>query len=183
MRAKGQAPVFMVPDDAPALDDALARAGLRVEAETLFYVAELAAIAAHDLPRVAAFEIWPPLAIVEEIWAETEVDAARRAVIEAVPLPKTAFLTRVRDKPAGALFIAADDDVAMVHAVVTRPDLRGLKAARNGLIAAARWALAQGCAHVGLAVMADNPAALRLYEGVGMARVGGYHYRVLPGAT
>lgn len=183
MRAMGQRPVFVVPDGDRALDAVLDESGWTVEAESLFLAAAAADIAALDMPRIGGLPIWPPLAIIEEIWAGTEIDAARRAVIEAVALPKTAILTRAAEKPAGALFIAADGDVAMPHAVVTRPALRGRGAARFGLIAAARWAMAQGCTHIGLAVMAGNTPALNLYKGVGMMRVGGYHYRVLPAGT
>lgn len=180
MRALGQAPVFSLPEGAAALDAALAAAGFTEVLRNHFYAAPVAAMAALDLPRVAAFALWPPLAIVEDIWAETEIDAARRRVIAAVPGPKTSVLARVNDTPSGALFIAADGAVAMPHAVVTRPAMRRQGSARSAMIAAARWAADQGCRHIGLAVMAENLAAIGLYEGLGMTRVGGYHYRMLP---
>ena len=183
MREAGQDPLFSLAEDDLALDAALLAEGYTDTLRNDFFAIEAAALAARDLPRVGAFTLWPPLAIVEDIWAETEIDAARRRVIEAVRLPKTSVLSRTRDTPAGALFIAADAEVAMVHALVTRPHLRRSGAARNALIAAARWAVGQECNFVGLAVTSENDAATALYRGVGMTRVGGYHYRMLPKDT
>ncbi len=180
MQDMGQDPVFSLPEGADALDAALLAAGYSDSLHNDFMAMEASDLAALDLPRVGAFPLWPPLAIVEDIWAETEIDAARRRVIEAVTLPKTAVLARAADKPAGALFIAADGDVAMPHAVVTRTALRRNGAARYAMIAAARWAVAQGCRHVGLAVTSKNHAAIELYKSLGMRRVGGYHYRTRP---
>lgn len=124
MRDMGQEPTFWLPEGAGALDAQLIAAGFTGLLRTHFLAVQTRTIAALDLPRVGAFDLWPPLAIIEEIWASGGLGPERRAVIEAVRLPKTAVLSRVRDKPASALFVASRDEVAMVHALVTRPAMR-----------------------------------------------------------
>jgi GNAT superfamily N-acetyltransferase len=183
MVAMGQPPLFGCLDTDRALSRALEAAGFKARLAVDLWVAPTAQLAALDLPRMAAFDIWPPLAIIRDIWAETGVGPARQAVMDRAPRPKTAILTRAEARPVGAAFVACDGPVAMVHALVTRPAGRGRGAARHAMLLAARWAAERGAAHLGLAVTADNAAAARLYAKLGMRRPGGYHYRSLTETT
>ena len=91
--------------------------------------------------------------------------------------PKTSFLGRTQDRPAGTAFAAIHDGVAMLHALEILPAhrRRGLGAAM--MRAAADWALDQGAATFSLLVTRENEPALGLYASLGFTAVGHYHYR------
>lgn len=180
MRDMGQVPIFCLTEQQAALESALVAAGATERLDVTLLVAPVANLAARDQPRVAALPVWPPFAIMDEMWETAGIGAARRAVMARAPDPKTAILMRTDDKPAGTAFVACDTEVAIVHAMVTRPALRRRGSAANAMTATARWAAVQGAAWMGLAATAENGAALALYEKLGMKRAGGYHYRTFP---
>lgn len=180
MRALGQAPLFRVGPEEGALDAALAARGYAVADEVLLLAAPVAALA-RARPPVTTFEVWPPLAVEVEIWAAEGIGAARRAVMERVPGPKTTILGRIEDRPAGVAFVAADGDVAMVHAMVVAPRFRRKGLARHMVAAAAVWAAGQGAMTLALAVTRANAPARALYSSLGMGQVAEYRYRALSG--
>jgi ribosomal protein S18 acetylase RimI-like enzyme len=67
----------------------------------------------------------------------------------------------------------------MLHAVEVTEALRRRGAARNLTRAAAEWAGKHGADWLVLAVTEANAPARALYDGLGMAPAGGYHYRAL----
>lgn len=183
MRAMGQAPVFCLRPGQEALHRQLFACGYTEQLDTDLLVGPAAPIAAEELPRVSAFAVWEPLAIIREIWAEDGIGPERQEVMARVPLEKTAILARTDDQPAGAAFVAVDGEVAMMHALVTRPGLRRRGAGRHATIRAARFAVDCGARYLALAVTADNAGAQALYTGLGMRRAGAYTYLGRPGKS
>lgn len=94
--------------------------------------------------------------------------------------PKTTFLGRCDDQPAGTLFVALDGDIAMVHAVEVSSPHRRKGLAKHMMAAAAFWAQDRGARHLALLTTKENGAANPLYASLGMDVVGSYHYRQLP---
>jgi GNAT superfamily N-acetyltransferase len=177
MAALGQPALFLIRDGDGALDAALDARGYRIVDPVLAYAGPAADLAVADLPRLAGFPHWPPLAVATHLWAESGIGPARLAVMERVQTPKTAILARSNDRPAGVAFVATAGNIAMLHALEVAPALRRQGSAHNILTLAARWALDQGADTLALVVTTANDGARALYASHGMAVVGHYHYR------
>ncbi|MCX8509426.1 MAG: GNAT family N-acetyltransferase [Rhodobacteraceae bacterium] len=174
----GQAEVFFLTPDQQALDAALAARGYRLNDALLWYEAPLARLTEAAPERLSTFPIWPPLAIMTEIWEAGQIGPARLAVMERARGPKTSLLGRTGDRAVGAAFVALAGDLAMVHALHVEPAQRRQGQARNLMRAAAHWAAAEGAARLALVVRADNQPACALYDSLGMAASAYGHYRV-----
>jgi GNAT superfamily N-acetyltransferase len=168
--------VLIRTQDAP-LDAALARRDWRVVDPVVVYAAPVASLQA-DLPPLAAFPHWPPLAISGSIWEGGGIGPARLAVMDRVAGPKAAILARDGDRPAGVAFVACHGPEAMLHALEVRPDHRRRGIGEILLRAAANWAAGEGAGRLSLAVTERNSAARALYARLGMQVVGHYHYRM-----
>lgn len=179
MRALNQKPLFLVKDGENELDAELEARGYTIGDPTVIYLAETAEIAA-ELPITAAMPSWPPLAVQLELWASGGIGPARIAIMERCSCPKTALLGRSGDVPAGTAFVAADGDIAMVHAVEVVPSLRRKSVARRMMQASANWAADQGAKWISLAVTRANAPANALYHALGMHQATAYHYRRFP---
>lgn len=177
-QALGQRAIFSLRPEDGALDQALADHGFVLKDPVVIYEAPVAALAAEAPERLTTFAIWPPLAIMTEIWDEGQIDSARLAVMERAAVPKTTILGRIEDRAAGAAYVACHGDVAMVHALHVAPDMRRKGLARNLMRAAAGWAAAEGARRLAVAVTRDNHAANALYLAMGMREADHYHYRV-----
>ncbi len=177
MAALDQPPLFMIRDGDGPLDQALAAAGYRRHDPVALYLGATAALADPAPEPLAAFALWPPLAIVRDIWAEAGIGPARLAVMHRAAGPKTAILGRTGPRAAGAAFVALHGQMAMLHALEVRPALRRQGTAGHIMRHAAAWARDQGAAWLSLAVLASNDAARILYASLGMSVVGHYHYR------
>ena len=180
MQLMGQDALFMLRDGETALDNALAARGYEVIDPVNLWVCPVETLTHVPVPRVTAFAIWEPLAIMHDIWAKGGIGSERIAVMERAVGPKTGILGRIADKPAGAAFCAMHDAIAMVHAVEIASDHR-----RKGLGVwimrqAAHWAQAQGASWMSVLCTQANVAANGLYASLGMQVVGQYHYRILP---
>lgn len=175
----GQPPLFMIRPGDEELDTLLAARGYRRHAPTVLRVAPIANF--PPAPSLAGFPLWPPLAIVRSIWEEGGIDAARQAVMDRVQVPKVAVLARAgtgAERPSGVAFVAAAGEIAMIHAITVRTDVRRMGCGRAIMAAAAAWALGQGARWLALAVTADNTPAAGLYSVFDMAVVARYHYRI-----
>lgn len=177
MTALGQPMLFVLDPKDDELDSILAQKGYSNIDPTLLYVGPLEP---QEVPRVTTFDIWPPLQIMRDLWAESGVGADRLAVMERVQGAKTTILGRVKDRAAGALFVAIHDGIAMVHSVVVLPEFRRHNLARNMMHAASAWALQNGATQMSIAVTDANATAKSLYHSLGMTQVGRYHYRIKP---
>jgi GNAT superfamily N-acetyltransferase len=183
MRALGQDALFMLRPEDSVLDQMLNQRGYRVIDPVDLYALPVDTLTQERLPLVTAFHIWPPLAIMPDLWAEGGIGPARLAVMNRVTVPKTAILTRQTDQPAGVGFVAIHDGVAMVHAIEVTPKLRRQGVGTKILRGAAEWAQDNGATHLALAVTCANTGANALYASLGMSVVGHYHYRINPGTT
>lgn len=178
MRARGQRPLIQVPASDPELDRLLSEAGWAQLDPTFLMVGRAADLAGLDGDRrIKSVHARARLVLVDEIWEQGGVHAARRAVMDRCPLPKVTVLARSETAVTGVAFVAADGDVAMLHAMQVRADMRRQGSGRSTLAGAARFALDQGAEWLALAVTEDNPAARALYEGAGMETVSRYGYR------
>lgn len=163
-------------DDDAALQAALRERGFDLATPTAILTCPIDRLTDLPVPPVTAFAIWPPLAIQREIWAAGNINPARQAVMDRVPAPRASILGRVKDRAAGAGFVAVHGDVAMVHAIEILPEWR-----RHGLGGwlmrqAAFWGGEQGAARLGLAVSRANIGAMALYQALGFSEVAGYGY-------
>lgn len=173
-------PLAMLRPEQAALDADLAALGYSVLDPTLIYAAPVVDLAQKP-PHVSLFDIWPPLAIMREIWATGGIGPARLAVMERAPGPKTALIARLSDRAVGCGFCSIHDRIAMLHAVEIAEAYRRQGAARTMLHGAAHWAQGHGADWLALAVTEANAPARTLYEAAGMRQVTKYHYRHLPG--
>jgi ribosomal protein S18 acetylase RimI-like enzyme len=162
--------------DAP-LDGALQDLGWRIIDPVVAYATPVSDLAA-ELPHLAAFPHWPPLAVAADLWAEGDIGPGRLAVMDRVPGPKTTILARSGDHPAGVAFVACHGSEAMLHALEVRPTLRRQGVGETLLRAAANWAADQEATRLSLVVTERNVAARSLYTRLGMQVVGQYHYRM-----
>lgn len=177
MTALGQPSLFVVQPKDADLDSILAENGYQVTDPTQLFTGPLTV---ESVPTVTTFDIWPPLQIMRDLWAEQSVGPDRMAVMDRAAEPKTSILGRVKDRAAGALFVSIHQQTAMVHALVVLPDFRRLNLARNMMHAASAWARDNGATQMSIAVTDANDAAKSLYRSLGMVEVGRYHYRMKP---
>jgi hypothetical protein len=92
---------------------------------SLIYAAPIVTLAEKPA-AVTLFDIWPPLAIMREVWAEAGIGPARLAVMDRACAPRTGFVARIQDRVAGVAFCAVSDGIAMLHAVEVAPAVRRL---------------------------------------------------------
>ena len=171
------APLVLIRPGEERLDAALADRGWQLVDPVVAYAAPLSLLVA-DLPPLTAFAHWPPLQIARLIWEEGGLGPARVRVMDRVAGPKTVLLARQEDRPAGSAFVACAGEDAMLHALEVRPDLRRKGTGVTLIRAAANWAVDQGAKHLSLVVTQRNAAARAVYDRLGMAVVGQYHYRM-----
>lgn len=176
MRDWGQPLVFRVTNGDDRLRAALEARGFARRNPTAIMGCAISALTDREIPAVMAFAIWPPMAIQRDIWAAGNIKAARQQVMLRAPEPRTALLGRIKDRAAGAGFVAIHRDVAMVHALEVLPDWRRLGLAGWMMRRAAFWAAEQGAGRIGLAVSRGNKAAVGLYQSLGFDEVAGYAY-------
>ncbi|MEJ6405050.1 GNAT family N-acetyltransferase [Yoonia sp. 2307UL14-13] len=180
MREAGQAPLFMIREGEEALDAHLADLGYVIKDPVNMFAAPLADIATQKPPPVTAFQSWPPLTVQNEIWADGGLSMGRMDIMDRARPPKTTFLGRMDDKPAGTVYVGIAADCAMIHALEIRSEHRRAGLAKHLTHAAAFWALDQGAKFLTLVTTKENTAANALYTSLGMTIVGEYHYRSLP---
>lgn len=179
MRELGQTPIFMIRDGDDELDGFLAARGYRVKDPVTLYAAPVDRIAIDWTYSTEIYDIWPPIAIQREIWANGGIDDARLNVMNRTTGPKTTIMGRIGDIPAGTGFIAISGQIAMVHALEVSPNCRRKGVAVRILRRMAFWAKSNGAAHISLVVTEANLAANALYTSLGFDVVGHYHYRSL----
>jgi ribosomal protein S18 acetylase RimI-like enzyme len=179
MRDMGQRPIFCERGDTPELDAALDRRGYAIKDPTTLYVLPIERLTDTPIPRVTAFAIWEPLAIMNEIWATDGIGPARLDVM-ARAARKTAVLARWNEKPAGAAFVGFHEGICMVHGLVVLPHQRRQGVAEWLMRRAAFLGQSEGASHIAVLCVTENVGANALYRALGFEAVGGYHYRVKP---
>jgi len=170
--------LFMIRDGDEDLDKKLAGMGYDVKDLVTMYAAPVSAFTHKRPPPVTSFEVWPPLECQKEVWSEGGIGPNRWAIMDRADCAKTSLLGRTEDTPCGSLFVGMDDNIAMLHALEIKPDMRRKGLARHLTTAAAFWAAKQGAEFLTLVTTTDNSAANALYSSLGMQVVGHYHYRI-----
>jgi ribosomal protein S18 acetylase RimI-like enzyme len=178
MRAWDQPPLFRITPDQIDLDRRLADAGYAVKDPVAFYAAPVASLADGRDETVKVFRVASPLAIIDEIWMNGGIGPGRRAVMTRPTGPRMTLLARSGDRSVGVAFVAIDNDVAMIHAIEVSPEHRRKGGGAILIRGAASFAAEHGAAWLTLAVTEANAPARALYEKLGMAYTGRYHYRI-----
>lgn len=177
MRGLGQTPLFMIRDGDDAFEATLADAGYAIMDPVNIYMAPVESLV-QTPPPVSFFTVFPPLQAQADIWAEGGINAARLAVMDRAPMPKSTFLGRTNDRPAATAFAAIYDGCVMLHALETAPRDRRQGVARNMMGGIAKWGQTHGADQFALLVTQANVGANALYASLGMTVVGHYHYRI-----
>lgn len=180
MEVLEQTPLFMIREGEEALDQALAARGYQIKDPVTLWLANIDEIAQEDAPRMSAFTVWPPVGIMEELWAEGGIGPARLDVMHRGCDPKTSIFGRTNDKPAGVAYVGIHNNIAMLHALEITPTQRRNGSAGRILRKAATWAKHHGAKYFSVIVTQENQGANALYSSLNMRSVGQYHYRVKP---
>lgn len=178
MRQLGQRPLFMLRKTDGDLDDWLAARGYEVVDPVNMYLAPVRDLT-RALPITTATPSWPPLAMQRDIWAAGGIGQGRLDVM-ARATTATTILGRTGDLPAGTAFVAADDEVGMLHALEVDPAARRKGVGAALMAAAANWLADRGADWIAVAVTRANTGGNALYDRIGMARAAAYHYRRAP---
>lgn len=178
MRSLGQTPLFQVRASEDALDAALQEAGYTVIDPVNVYVATAQSLATELPPRTVAIPAWEPLHIMKEIWDAGGIGPERINVMLRANGPKTGFVSRWQDKPAGTSYAAIHQGISMMHAIEIKPEMRRNGLARWAMRRLAFWTMEMGGDTVSVICTQSNDAANALYQSLGMTMVGHYHYRI-----
>ncbi|KUJ78858.1 GNAT family N-acetyltransferase [Ruegeria profundi] len=177
MQAMGQKRLFCLRPGDEALDVQLAARGYDILDPVNIHACPVDHLTDIPIPRVTVFTIWEPLAIMREIWAQGGIGPERIAVMDRAKGPKTGFLLRRSDHPAGTSFAALQDGIVMVHALEVLPEHRRQGLGAWAMRAAAFWAQANGAKTLSVICTKANDGANGLYRALGMEIVDEYHYR------
>lgn len=177
MRAMGQPALFMLRPGQEAFDAMLDADGYGVVDPVNLYLGPIDPLVEEPLPRAMAFDVWPPLAIQRDLWAEGGIDPARLAVMERATCPKTTLLGRQDHTPSATAFLGLAHGVAMMHALEVTASCRRSGVGRLIVRKAAFWALDHGAHSLAALCTKANTGANALYASMGLSVVGEYHYR------
>jgi GNAT superfamily N-acetyltransferase len=178
MRDLGQNHLFMIRAGDENLDASLQARGYEIKDPVTLYAIATERLTGAPIPPVSSFAIWPPLGIMQDLWAEGGIDRDRIAVMDRATGAKTGILARESGRAAGTGFVGISGEVAMLHAIEVVPAQRRKGVASNIMRSAAHWAQNSGAKYVSLAVTDANLPANALYTSLGMTTVGQYHYRI-----
>ena len=178
MHALGQSNIFQIRRKDKDLDFLLSKKGYSLVDKTLIYTCNIGEISCLTVPPVTAFNIWPPLSIMEIIWGKAGITGGRLSVMRRCDVKKTTILGRMENKAAGCAFVSQSDGIAIIQSMFVLPKYRRKGLARNILIEAAKWGLKEGSSYLALMTGKYNKEARALYDGLGMKVLESYHYRV-----
>ena len=178
MIALSQPPLFMLKPGQEDLDQMLADLGFQIIDPVVLYASPAKKLAPKAPKGLAIIPSNLQLAAQKEIWATDNIGPERLAVMERVKGPKSYLLSRHNDRIAGTVFVSCDAEIAMLHALTVSEYARQQGVGKNLTYGCAKWALDQGATTLALMTTEDNTPARRLYEGIGMAEVSRYHYRI-----
>ncbi len=173
-------PLFSVRPDQVAFDSVLAARGYQILDPSVLYECPIEKLAAQELPRVVAFDVWPPLQIMCDVWDAGGISKTRRDVMDRADCEKTSILGRINDRAAGAAYAGLHNGVTMVHALEISPQHRRKGLAKHMMVCAAKWGALRSADTFAVVTTEANTAAKALYTGLGMTLAGSYHYRSKP---
>ena len=176
MQEMGQSKLFMLKDGQNDFGVILNKRGYIVKDPVNLYVTPITALTKEPPPHITCFATWPPLAAQTAVWAKGGIGTDRLAIMNRAFGPKTTFLGRAYEQPAGTVYSAVHGRVTMLHALEIDPAFQRLGLGRHLTYAAAIWGQRQGASHLALITTRANLSANALYASLGMAIVGEYHY-------
>lgn len=174
------AELFSVREGQDDLDAALATRGYEVYDPSLLFSCPIGHLADQELPRITAFDIWPPLQIMCDLWTAASTGPARQAVMARAQCPKTSILGRISERAGGMCYAGLHDGVTMVHALEIVPEQRRKGLARHMMVKAAQWGVLHGADTFSVVTTKENTGAQAFYTALGMTGAGRYHYRIKP---
>ncbi len=175
MASFNQRPLFMLRDKDVQLDETLASLGYNVLTPVRILGGDVT-VAMGELGKFA-IPCATRLAIQEEIWLAGEIGPQRWAVMDRVTAPKSFLLARSASNATATGFAAVHNGIGMLHALEVRHDSRRQGYGDVLTRAAATWCFDNGAKTFAVLVTRANLAAIELYERLGMADLGAYHYR------
>lgn len=178
MRDMNQPELFMLTPESTALDTALENRGYRMVDPVLIFCARADGIARLNPHPLDAIPCDEPLALMAELWEVGGIGPARLQVMHRTKGPKTHLFCRHENTPAGAAFVAIDNEIAMVHALEISKGHRRFGIGCKLMGRAAIWALENGAMWLSAVTTGENLPAQGLFSGLGMGIVGKYHYRM-----
>lgn len=177
-RELGQNPLFMIRAGDKKLDQILDEGAYRSINAVNIYCISCEELSHPAPPRLSAFDIWEPLAMQKDIWAQGGIDKNRFAVMSRAECTKTSLLMRWDGHPAGTAYIGIHNGIAMVHALEILPSQRRKGVGAIAMRHAAIWAISKNAPYISVICTKENKAANALYASLKMRLVGGYHYRI-----
>ena len=178
MRALGQPLLFQIREGDSALDSALAHLGYDIIDDVTMYACPAELLMDVRPPRTAAIPVTEPMVIMREMWETGGIGKGRLDVMARAPQPKTYFISRWKDSPAGTSFLGMHKGIGMVHALEIMPHMRREGLGRWLMQRAAFWVHENGGHTLSVICTTANAAANGLYTSLGMTPVGRYHYRI-----
>jgi GNAT superfamily N-acetyltransferase len=180
MRDLGQTPLFMIRDGDTHLDSLLAHRGYEIVDPVTMYACPVDQLMGERPPRTAAIPVTEPMVIMREMWEAGGIGEARLNVMARASQPKTYFVSRWKDSPAGVSFLGMHKGIGMIHALEILPSMRREGLGRWLMHRAAYWIHDNGGHTIAVICTDANKGANGLYSSLGMQIVGRYHYRIHP---
>lgn len=174
----GQPYLFQLRQGEETLDAELEARGYSVIDPVNVYAIKAEDLATELPPRTVAIPAWEPLQIMREIWASGGIGPERVNVMMRADVPKTGFISRWNDQPAGTSYLGMFNGISMLHALEIKSEHRRNGLARWAMRRAGYWTLENGGHTVSVICTRENAAANALYQSLGMTLIGPYHYRI-----
>jgi len=172
---QNRTPLFQLRKKDTAFDTLLAARGYVISDPTLCLIAPTDAFVPPQFET--AYACWPPIAVQRQIWHAGGVDTSRLNVMARATSPKTTWLARHGETPAGTAFVATFGSISVLHALEVAPTCRRSGVGATLMSHAAYWAKDNGATTLAVLVTRANSAALALYSSLGMQEADHYHYR------
>lgn len=178
MQLLNQKNIFQIREKDLELDNILDRLGYSLVDKTVVYGSKIAKMSSPCVPPMTAFNIWPPLRIMKDIWEIGGTTDSRISVMERCKVRKTAILGRIENKAAGCAFISEYKGIAILQALFVLPSYRRKGLARFLISESVKWVSYADSAYLALMTDKYNKEARGLYDSLGMKIIDKYHYRV-----
>lgn len=170
MLALSQDRLFQIRTDETALDTALASRGYDLIDRVVLLVAPLCQLAKSTTVQSSQ----TPNTALKQIWADGGIGPARLDVMDRATCPKS--IIHIDDRAVA--YVGIHNDICMAHAVEVSQSHRRQGLGKQIMHAASYWAENQGAKFMAVITVMDNIPARTLYQNLGMAEVGHYHYRI-----
>lgn len=170
MQAIGQDRLFQIRTNEGTLDAELEELGYTLIDRVVLLLAPLA-----DLTKDNRFQSQnTPNPALKKIWADGGVGPARLDVMQRATCKKS--IIHIDDRAVA--YAGIHKGICMAHAVEVSKRHRRQGLGKEIMHAVAGWADQQGAEFMAVITVMNNTPARTLYQNLGMAEVGHYHYRI-----